>query len=294
MERLIALIPDFVAPEAPDVIGYHEGPEPDPELLVRCEFFVPHYLGPEPNAHWMTSMPNLKVCQLLTAGFEYARPLVPSGVTLCNAAGVHDASTAELAIGLILASLRGIDEAARAMPEGRWVHERHPSLADCRVLIIGAGGVGGALRSRLAAFEVDVTMVGRRAREGVESIERVASLLPGADIVVLAVPLDASTRHLANAEFLACMKEGALLVNVSRGGVLDQDALLAQGGRIRAALDVTDPEPLPPEHALWQLPGLLITPHLGGNTTAFVPRAIRLLTRQLNACRGGDALLNVV
>lgn len=264
------------------------------EVLADAGFFVPTYMGDARNLGLMARMPNLEVCQLLTAGFDSALAHLPRSVTLCNAAGVHDASTAELAIGLMLASLRGIDEAARAASEGRWIHRARPALADSQVLILGAGGVAQAVRRRLAGFEVGITMVGRTAREGVLSINDIASVLPMADVVVVAVPLDDSTRRLVDAVFLGQMKDGALLVNVARGGVVDTDALLAEcsSGRLVAALDVTDPEPLPPDHPLWQCTGVLITPHVGGNTSAFLPRAERLVREQLQRWRTGQPLLN--
>jgi len=221
---------------------------------------------------------------------------MPEHVTLCNAVGIHDAGTAELAVGLILASLRGIDDFARAMPRGEWIHERRTSLVDRKVLIIGAGGVGQAIAQRLNPFEVEITQVARSQRSGVMDITELPSLLPKADIVVLAVPLTVTTKRLVNDSFLSQMRDGALLVNVSRGGVVDTDALVqhAQQGRIRAALDVTDPEPLPPEHPLWQIPGVLISPHVGGNTSAFLPRARALVENQIARWRNGEPLAHVV
>lgn len=299
---LIALIPEFVAPAAPGVIGYDEETEPSADLLDRCGFFVPHYLGPEPNSHLMARMPNLERAQLLTAGFEAALPFLPPSVLLSNAVGVHDAATAELAVGLILASLRGIDNASRAMTTAAWIHGHHTSLADQRVLIVGAGGVGSALARRLDGFEVEVTMVARSRRgtaggpDEVAAMSELEGLLPSADVVVLALPLTEETRGLVDAAFLARMREGSLLVNVARGPVVRTDDLASalKSGRIRAALDVTDPEPLPVDHPLWRCPNLLITGHLGGNTTSFPPRAIRLIAEQLSRWRAGEPALHVV
>lgn len=299
---LIALIPEFVAPAAPGVIGYDEETEPSADLLDRCGFFVPHYLGPEPNSHLMARMPNLERAQLLTAGFEAALPFLPPSVLLSNAVGVHDAATAELAVGLILASLRGIDNASRAMTTATWIHGHHTSLADRRVLIVGAGGVGSALARRLDGFEVEVTMVARSRRgtaggpDEVAAMSELEGLLPSADVVVLALPLTEETRGLVDAAFLARMREGSLLVNVARGPVVRTDDLASalKSGRIRAALDVTDPEPLPVDHPLWRCPNLLITGHLGGNTTSFPPRAIRLIAEQLSRWRAGEPALHVV
>ncbi len=290
----IALIPEIVGTPGPGVMIYGEDERLSDEQLESCGFFVPHYMGAEPNTHLMARMPNLEVCQLLTAGFEHARQFLPSGVTLCNAKGVHDASTSELAVGLILASQRGIDDAARAMASGTWDHHPHESLADRRVLVIGAGGVGRAIHDRLLPFEVTIRMMARASRDGIATPDQLPVLLPQCDIVVIAVPLDDTTRHLVNAEFLSQMRDGALLVNVSRGAVVDTQAMLAEAGRLRFALDVTDPEPLPADHPLWSSPHVLITPHLGGNTSAFVPRARRLVLEQFGRWAGGQPLDAVV
>jgi phosphoglycerate dehydrogenase-like enzyme len=263
---------------------------------AQVGFYVPEYMGPRESLELIAQMPNLEVVQLLTVGFDAALEHVPDHVTLCNAVGVHDASTAELAVALVLASLRGIDDFARAMPQGNWIHDRRPSLADRRVVIVGAGGVGQAIANRLAAFEAEVTLVDRSQRPGVVAISELPSLLPEVDVVILAIPLDASTKGLVDDSFLSRMRDGALLVNVARGGVVDTQALVqhAQKGRIRAALDVTDPEPLPPEHPLWRIPGVLISPHVGGNTSAFLPRARALVEKQIDRWRSGDPLEHVV
>lgn len=285
------LLPD---PVPDDATGYTDLPASAD--LERIRFYVPPYMGGPDGFAVMASMPGLEVCQLPTAGYDHALPYVPEGVVVCNAGGVHDASTAELAVGLIIARLRRIDEMARAMTAGAWMHDRYESLADKRVLIIGAGGVGRAIAARLAPFEVDITVMGRTARVGVRSIDELDSVLPDADVVVLAVPLDDSTRGLVDPVFLARMRDGALLVNVSRGSVVDTDALFAEvsRGRLQAALDVTDPEPLPPGHPLWQAPGVIISPHVGGNTTAFAPRMRRLIAAQIDRWRSGEPLLHIV
>ncbi len=245
-------------------------------------------------------MPSLEVVQTLTAGVDDVAPLVRDGVTLCNAAGVHDASTAELAVGLTIASLRHLDDFARAMPDGRWLYERHESLADKRVVVVGFGSIGRAIARRLAGFECEIVGVARTERQvdgiHVHTFADLPDLLPTADVVILIVPLTDQTRGLVDAAFLARMPAGALLVNVSRGPVVDTDALLAatERGHVRAALDVTDPEPLPPEHPLWRTPGVLISPHVGGNTSAFLPRARRLVAEQLGRWAAGEPLANVV
>lgn len=292
----VALLPSglgAVASPVPSIVYDDPIGEPD---LARATFFVPVYMGPDANLALMRRMPNLRVCQMLTAGYDNALAHLPSGVVLCNAAGVHDSSTAELALGLIIANLRGIDDAARHMRQGRWHHQRREALADKQVLIIGAGGVGQAIRQRLEPFEVDIVMVGRTARDGVHAESDLAALLPHADVVVLAVPLSESTTGMVDAGFLGRMRDGALLVNVARGKVVESEALLAElvSGRLRASLDVTDPEPLPEGHPLWSAPGVLITPHVGGNSSAFLPRARRLVTAQLERLSLGQPLVNQV
>lgn len=292
--RSIALVPDEPAPPDCPATWYSGFPLIE-EQLESVGFFVPPYMGAQKTLRPMRQVPNLQICQLLTIGFDGALAVLPDGAVLCNAAGVREAGTAELALGLIVASLRGIDEAARAVPTGIWTHSRREARADKTVLIIGAGGVSRALERRLAGFEITVAMIGRTARDGVISVKRLGDLLPNVDVVVLAVPMTGETAGMVNAAFIARMKDGALLVNVSRGGVVDTQALLAETRkvRLRAALDVTDPEPLPPEHELWRSRGVLMTPHVGGNASTFLPRARRLVAAQIERWRSGEPLANV-
>jgi phosphoglycerate dehydrogenase-like enzyme len=244
----------------------------------------------------MDRMPRLRIVQTLTAGVDNVWEHLPAGVTLCNARGVHDASTAELVVGLIIASLRRIDDFARAQERGEWIAGRYEALADKRVLIIGYGSVGEALERRLLPFETDVVKVARTARGDVHGFDELPSLLPQADVVVLLCPLTDQTRGLVDAAFLAQLKDGALLVNAARGPVVATDDLVAalHTGRITAAVDVTDPEPLPADHPLWSAPGVLISPHVGGNTSAFLPRARRLVAGQVGRFVAGDLLINVM
>ena len=260
-------------PEGVDVDVYDGAGEP-PDSAKEVEFYVPPYLGGGHVYELIRALPSLKVVQTLTAGVDSIRQHVPSHVTLCNARGVHDASTAELAVLLILASLRGLPGFVRAQERATWAPDRFTSPADKTVLVVGYGSIGAALERRLDGFEVgEVLRVARRAREGVAALDALPELLPRADVVVLLVPMTQQTRGLVDAAFLARMKDGALLVNVARGPVVDTAALLAEvrTGRLRAALDVTDPEPLPADSPLWSQPGVLITPHVGGNSDAFCP-----------------------
>lgn len=283
-------------PDGLDVHHWNADGDPDPATLKDVTFYVMPYMFAPITGEVMARMPSLRVVQTLTAGYEHVLPYLPDGVTLCNARGVHDASTAEIAMALTLASLRRIPEFVRAQEREEWAFGDYESLADRTVLIVGYGSVGAALDKRLVPFECDVLRVARTAREGVAGFEELAALLPRADVVILTVPLNDETRGLMNASRLALMRDGALLVNVARGGVVDTDALLAElnSERLRAAVDVTDPEPLPQGHPLWTVPGMLISPHVGGATTAFEPRALRLVRDQLARYAAGDPLTNVV
>ena len=264
---------------------------------------VPPYLDPHQRLDLLGTLPRLELVQLLTAGYDNVTPHLPRGVTLCSGGGIHDASTAELALTLILASIRGIPDFVRAQDRHHWIPTRiWPALADRRVLVVGYGKVGRAIAARLLSFETTVTAVARRARTGDELVETVhgidelPALLPEQDVVVVITPLTDATAGLVDAGFLAAMKDGALLVNVARGKVADTDALLAEAasGRLRVAVDVTDPEPLPADHPLWSTPNVLVSPHVGGASTAFRPRALALVRRQLAAYAEGRALESVV
>ena len=269
---------------------------PTPDSADRVELYVPDYTFHPRVVEVIPQLPNLRVVQTLTAGVDHVLPFLRPEVTLCSARGVHDASTAELAMALILASLRGIPEFVRAQQRAEWAFALRPSLADRTVLIVGYGAIGEAVERRLLGFECNVLRVARTARDGVAGLDMLPEMLPKADVVVLVVPITAETRGMVDAAFLARMKDGALLVNVARGPVVDQQALLAEleSGRLRAALDVTDPEPLPSDHPLWQAPGLLLSPHVGGGSTAFWPRARALLLAQLGRYAAGEPLRNVV
>lgn len=284
--------------DPPDTLRYEvvDPTEQVPDTVGEVRFYVPPYQVGSRVGEVLPRMTGLEVVQTLTAGVDNLRGLVPPGVTLCNGRGIHDTSTAELALTLILSSLRGIPDFVRAQDRHEWAPGWRPALADKQVLIVGYGAIGQAIEARLLAFEVDVTKVARTARGDVRGIDELPALLPDADVVVLVVPLTDATRGLVDAGFLAAMKDGALLVNVARGAVVDTSAILAalDSGRIRAALDVTDPEPLPEDHPLWDAPGLLIAPHVGGASSAMWPRAHRLVRDQLHRYAAGEPLENVM
>jgi phosphoglycerate dehydrogenase-like enzyme len=277
-------------------VDVYDGEAPPPKSIDEVEFYVlPYTFAPGP-LPLLRQMPRLRVVQTLTAGYEHVLPHLPAGVRLCNAGGVHDASTAELAVALMLAALRGIPDFVRGQDRGEWRHARHDALADRSVLIVGYGAIGHAIERRLSGFETTVIRVASRARDGVHAVEDLPRLLPDADVVVICTPLTDRTRGLVDADFLSRLRNGALLVNVARGAVVDTTALVAElsSGRLRAALDVTDPEPPPPDHPLWTVPGLLLSPHVGGNSTAFEPRAKRLIVEQLTRYATGTPLEYVV
>lgn len=281
-------------------VDYYTGEGELPGSIGEVEFFVIPYLRGAEQLDRVAEMTRLRVVQTLTAGVDNFVPVVPDGVTLCNASGVHDASTAELAVALALASGRHLDAFARQQPAGVWEPVFGTSLADRHVLIVGYGRIGAAIESRLAGFEVgSITRVARRARDGeprVHATGELRRLMGAAEVVFVIAPLTPDTENLIGPAELAALPAGALLVNVARGRLVDTDALLAEtsSGRIRAALDVTEPEPLPAGHPLWRVPGVLISPHVGGASTAFFPRADRLIAAQLRRFAAGDPLENVI
>ena len=281
-------------PEGVDVDVY-DGESDPPASIEDVEFYVlPYTWNWDETCGLIPKMPRLRAVQLLTAGYEHALPYLREGVTLCNAQGVHEASTAELAVTLTLASLRGIPTFVRAQETGEWAFDFYDALADKTVLIVGFGAIGQEMARRLDGFECTVVPVARTARDGVHAFEELPDLVPDADVVILIVPLTDETNGMVDAAFLERMHDRALLVNISRGPVVDTDAMLAEAGRLRFALDVTDPEPLPPDHPLWQAPDVLISPHVGGSSSAFLPRALRLIREQLQRFAAGEPLENVV
>jgi phosphoglycerate dehydrogenase-like enzyme len=275
-----------------------DGAEPPPRADI--ELVVLDYRNARLTLDRLPALPALAVVQTQTAGVDGIVEHLPEGVLLCNARGVHDDATAELALGLTLASLRGIDTAVRS--HGHWPgwRERGPeqrSLADSRVAVLGYGSIGRAIAARLLACRARVTAVASSPR----SDDLVGSVVTAADVdwaaqhvVIVVLPLTPSTRHVVDAAFLAGLSDGCLVVNVGRGPLLDTDAVIAEAGRLRFALDVTDPEPLPDGHPLWSAPSVLVTPHVAGGTTAMLPRMASLLRSQLTAYVAGQPLRNVV
>jgi phosphoglycerate dehydrogenase-like enzyme len=240
----------------------------------------------------------LRVIQAFSAGVDEIVDRLPDGVTLCDASGVHDISVAEWVVLAILASNHGLPRLVDAQRETRWEHERISGidLDGAAVLIVGFGSIGRAVEERLRPFGVSIRRVARRPREGVEPMSALPDFVSTADVLISLLPLTAETRGVFDRTILGAMKPGALLVNASRGGVVDTAALVevARSGRIRAALDVTDPEPLPDDHPLWTLPGVLITPHVAGDVIREEERAWELTVEQVGRLARGEPLRNVV
>ncbi|WP_243076068.1 2-hydroxyacid dehydrogenase [Microbacterium sp. SS28] len=271
----------------------------DPAPRDAFDLVVPPYMK---MARVLERLRDVRVglVQSQSIGYEGVADVLPDGLRFANAASVHETSTAELAVALTLAAQRQIDVFAVNTDRGVWAPVFAESLADRRVLLLGFGGVGKAIAARLSGFEVELTAVASRAREEdgmpVHAVSELPDLLPHAEIVIVSLPGGESTRHIVDDAFLAALPDGALVVNVGRGPLIDTDALVehVQRGRIRAALDVTDPEPLPDGHPLWGLPGVLISPHVGGASTAMRPRIARLVRRQIGHLLAGEEPENVV
>jgi phosphoglycerate dehydrogenase-like enzyme len=241
-------------------------------------------------------LPDLRLVQTLNAGYEQWLPLLPSGVMLSNGRGAHGGSSAEWVVAALLAIYRELGLFARQQADGQWRRKDTETLIGKRVVVLGAGDLAVNLAARLAPFETDVVLVGRKARPGVHAMDEVDGLLPSADVVVAMLPESEATHHIVDAGFLARLPDGAVVVNVGRGGLVNTDALLAEltSGRLRAALDVTEPEPLPPGHPLWSAQGLLLTPHVAGSTEGAWQRAWAVALRQLEAYASGSNPPNLV
>ncbi len=297
MSKLVAWTqwPDIKAPESVSLRNPANFPL-DSSDLSEINFYVPAYMGGRKALEYVTKMPTLQYLQMPNAGYDDAMEFIRPGITLCNATGVHDASTAELAVGLALASRRGFPDFMKDQATGTWNHRRFSSLSDCKIGVIGFGSIGKQVAKNLSGFEVEVIGFSRSGRDGSIKISQLDSYLPALDIVILILPLNTESKNLFDSRRLALMKDGALIVNVARGPIIDTDALVKElnSGRLHAALDVTDPEPLPAGHPLWSAKNVLILPHVGGNTTAFEPRCRKLVESQLALIASNQTPKNVV
>lgn len=276
-----------------------DGTLPVPSDARDATVWVPSYPG-APEAATIRGafeeLRSLRVLQVLSAGVDTWRDLVPDHVTLCSGRSIHGGSTAELAVASTLAMVRDLPRYADQQRRRTW--DPHPArtIVGSKVLVLGAGDIGARVAAALTALDAEVLQVARRRRDGVVTFDDVPALLPDVDVVVVALPHTEETTGLVDAAFLRALKDGALVVNIARGAIVDTAALTAEvaAGRLRAALDVTEPEPLPEDHALWELPGVLLTPHVGGGAAGWEGRAERLVREQLRRLSAGDDLLNVV
>ncbi|MCD2443632.1 2-hydroxyacid dehydrogenase [Agromyces sp. SYSU K20354] len=294
-----ALLATGPLPENVELIEWKLDGPPPTASGQRIDIVVPPYMGASDRLGVLAGVP-VRLVQSQSIGYDDVPAALPAGHAYANAASVHETSTAELALALVLAAQRGIPDFVRAASEGRWAPARHASLADRRVLLLGYGGVGRAIEDRLAPFEVDLVRVATRARDDetgrIHGIDELDDLLPTAEIVIVGVPLTPETTGLVDDKFLSALPDGALVVNIARGKVADTAAVLdhATRGRLRYATDVTDPEPLPTGHPLFALPNVLISPHVGGASTAMMPRMARLLRDQIERMSRGEEPRNVV
>lgn len=284
----------------PDGVAVHMLPaNPFPGRLGPGEFLVADYNRARV-LESITRLDDLKVVQSMAAGVDGLLDQIPPGVTLCDGAGIHDVPVAEWVMMAVLADRHRLPWHLEGQRAATWQRARLESGGDdlegATVLILGYGSIGRALEARMAPFGVEILRVARRAREGVSPLSELPALLARADVVVVLLPLTADTRGLVDARFLATMRSGSLLVNPARGRLVDTEALTAAAlaGRIRAALDVTEPEPLPDNHPLWSAPGVIITPHVAGAVRKLYDRAWRLIADQVRRYARGEPLRNVV
>jgi phosphoglycerate dehydrogenase-like enzyme len=288
-------------PEGVDLLVWDLG---SPAPRDRIDIVVPPYMG---GSDPLSALEGVEVglVQGQSIGYDGVADRLPAGLRFANAASVHETSTAELAVALILAAQRQFPGFVLAQAKGEWAPVFADSLADRRVLLVGIGGIGTAVARRLAPFEVELSAVARSARVeridgvgevAVRAMDELADAVAEAEIVVLSLPGGDETRHLFDADLLARMADGALLVNVGRGSLVDGEALATElgSGRLRAALDVFEDEPLPAGHPLWQAPGLLVSPHVGGASTAMRPRMTRLVRTQIERMLRDEEPINVV
>ncbi len=265
----------------------------------RFDIVVPPYMSGRRLLSALEGVP-VGLLQTQSIGYEGMAGFVPAGARLANGSGVHETATAELAVGLTIAAQRELADHVRNQDAAHWAPTFTRSVADSTVLVLGWGGVGQAVAARLRPFETTIVPVASRARDEdgvhIHGVDELPALLPGTDILVVTLPGGDATRGLIGAAQLALLPEGALVVNVGRGTVVDTDALVAEleSGRLRAALDVVDPEPLPADHPLWRAPGVLVAPHVGGAAASMRPRIARLVRAQIERLVAGEEPLNIV
>ena len=293
-------VPDRVhmgeLPANVDVLLVPPEPAPVPDL-ANVDLVVPLMRARAPILELLAGPPGrLRVIQTLSAGVDWLVGHVPEHVSVYNARGVYDAPLAEWVVGVILAMQRGLVHARDAQTKGEWDEIEPPELSGRRVVILGLGSIGTAISDRLRPFGVEIIGVGRTARAGVRGMSDLDEVLGGAEILVNMLPLTSGTRGLLDARRLGLLPDGALVVNAGRGRTIQTAALVdeLQSGRLRAALDVTDPEPLPSDHPLWALPNVLVTPHMAGDSPEATIRTFELAGDQIRRFAAGEPLINEV
>ena len=303
--KILALEPSYhsLFDPLPDGVSLVTEPEADVELAV---------LGIDQQSRLSSLIPamtSLRVIQSLNSGVDWLLPTLPATVEVYNASGVHDAAVAEWIVAVLLSLRRRLPDLREAQQRGEWIVNTNDATANGappigpidtleggNVVIVGFGSIGRALATRLSPFGIQVQGIARRARPDALTLDALPDLLPSADAVVLLVPLSEATERLVDSNFLARMKPGAILINAARGRLVDTEALIQalRRGNLFAAVDVTDPEPLPSGHPLWQAPNLMITPHVAGAVASWKARAYRFTREQLLRYVNGQPLLNRV
>lgn len=297
--RLLGDIRDLLTDDERDQVELVEWSMSEPTDRAHFDIVVPPYLVAAKAMPLLADV-TTRLVQGQSIGFDDVPGALPPGHTFANATTVHEAATAELAVALTLASQRRIPLDVRQQDQAEWRGRFSPSLADRRVLLLGYGGVGKAIAARLAPFEVDIVPVASTARDEdgvhVHGIDELMDLLPTTEILITSLPGGDATKHIINEAVLAALPDDALVVNVGRGSLIDPAALAEQtaSGRLRAALDVTEPEPLPSDSPLWGIENVLIIPHMGGAASSMQPRMARLVVRQIRHLLAGEAPENVV
>ncbi|MGD0912546.1 MAG: NAD(P)-dependent oxidoreductase [Terracidiphilus sp.] len=307
----LELFRDF--PEGIELIPVSETLDHDVEIDV----WIPDPFPTRAMRAW-PYLRGVKLIISMLAGTEWIPPLAGPHVTICNAQGAHNVATAEWVVAAILTMLKYFPLYLDVQRSGVWKRRFdapphyaaitgdatpfHPpvmleELAGKKVLLVGYGAIGKEIERMLAPFRVELTRVARSARlePKVHAATKIDELIPSADIVILIVPSTDKTRGLIGTTQFALMRQGALLVNAARGPVVNTDALVEalNAGKIRAAIDVTDPEPLPEGHPLWSCPNLLITPHVAASSPQFAPNALRTAADELRRYINGEPLRNV-
>lgn len=303
--------------------GFPQGIEliPLPRELdhdVDIEVWIPDPY-PTRNRHIVPHLRGVKLVLSMMAGTEWIPAAMGPHVTICNARGAHNISTAEWTLSAILTMLKHFPLFLEVQRSGEWKRrfqataEYENLTGDTRplyppvmleeltgktVMLVGYGSIGKDIERILEAFHVELIRVARTPRENptVHAVRELDSLLPKAQVIILILPATAETQHLIDAHQFSLMRRGTLLVNAARGPIVNTDALVhaLESRRIRAAIDVTDPEPLPLGHPLWKCPNLLITPHVGGSSPEFARRALKIAADELRRYMAGEPLLNVV